>query len=215
MIEHYSDIALGAPRPFIISEYGGRNRPLESQNWSTARDWDTLKSFSSMMMSFMDRPNLMYKAVPFIVLKAEWATSPPSPWRLMRKANEPASYSGDWVYTEMIKFYQLWSEVNGTRVDVISSDPDVQVDAYVDGTSAYVILNNLNSVSHTINLNMFENSGNSLQSVFEKSMYWGGSNVALDQITHTGPLPSITLQPDATTILKYTFANNVDVNETS
>ena len=48
-------------------------------------------------------------------------------------------YSNKYTFTEMIKFYELWSDVNGTRVDVWSDNPDVLADAYVNGNKAYVI----------------------------------------------------------------------------
>ena len=105
--------------------------------------------------------------------------------------------------------------MNGTRVDVTSDDPDVHIDAYVDGNKSYVILNNQNTSSTKVNLNLFGNVGKYVQSVFEKNMYWGGSAVALDETTHTGDISSVTLGSEGTAILEYTFASSVTVDETS
>lgn len=220
MIEHYSHIALGEVKPFVVSEYGGRARNLESGVWSEHRDWQSIKSLSSMMMSFADRPHLMLKTIPFIMLKEEWANSEGTAdgvhnWRLMRRQNEPASFTGDYVYTEMVKFYRLWSEVNGTRVDITTDDPDVQIDAYVDGDRAYVILNNLGKTAKTVNLNLVEANGNSVLSVLEKKLYWDGTGVALDETLHTGELSQVTLPHEGTVILRCTCANPVVIDETA
>ena len=218
MIEHYSALKLGEAKPFVVSEYGGRARNLEAGAWSAFRDWQTIKSISSMLMSFADRPNLIYKTIPFIMLKEEWAytgtVESVHSWRLMRRQNEPTSYTGSWVYTEMVKFYQLWSEVKGTRVDIVADDPDVQIDAYVDGDRAYVILNNLGTAAKTVNLNLFDSTGNPVTSVLEKSLHWGGSGVALDQTLHTGSLSQVSLPHEGTVILRYTFSSPVVVDET-
>jgi len=118
MIEHYSILKTGRALPFVISEYGASTHALINDEWSPWRDWLKVKSINAMLMSFMDRPNMMLKTIPFIICKAEWGrTAVPYSNRLMRQANEPDSHTGEWVYTDMVKFYQLWSghPIFGTR----------------------------------------------------------------------------------------------------
>ncbi len=218
MIEQYSAMTLGAPKPFVVSEYGGRARNLESGTWSAFRDWQTIKSLSSMLLSFADRPHLIDKTIPFIMLKEEWHGTTPTtvhPWRLMRRQDEPASFTGGWVYTEMVKFYRLWSDVKGTRVYIQPSDVDIQTDAYVDGDKAYIILNNLDTSAQTLNLNLFEDGGNTLLNVRVKNMYWNGSAVAIDETNHPGGLAQVQLQPEGTAVLEYTFQDSVAIAKTS
>ncbi len=63
---------------------------------------------------------------------------------LLRQADELEGETGThWVYTELVQFFQLWSDVKGTRIDTHPTDPDIQVDAYVERNKVYVILNNL------------------------------------------------------------------------
>lgn len=216
MIEQYSHLTLGAARPFVISEYGAQVHNLSQQPWSAYRDWLFVKSLSGMMMSFMDRPHLIEKTIPFIIPKAEWGRgNVPYNWRLMRQANEPASASGEWVYTEMVKFYELWSDVRGTRVDIKSFDPDLQADAYVSGNQAFVILNNLDPVTRAVELNVFEDQGNALLGVQEKNMYWDGSVIAIDQVTHSTTPVRVDVRAEGTAILHYWFADPVSLHHTS
>ncbi|MEM9339618.1 MAG: T9SS type A sorting domain-containing protein [Bacteroidota bacterium] len=219
MMEHYSMIRLDTIKPFHISEYGGRNRVLEQAAWSPFRDWTTLRTISPMMLSFMDRPDKILKAIPFIVTKAEWGRQDdgdPYPWRLLRQDFEETGVGGDeWVFTELIKFYELWADVNGKRVHTNASDPDVLVDAYVDGNKAYVIVNNLITNPKTFNLNLFEDSGLVLEGIVEKALYLNGSAPILERIEHATPPAGFTLTPESTTILEYTFAGQVPLDETS
>ena len=98
-------------KPILISEFCGRDHLTEWREWTPERDWNIMKSMSPLMIEFMDRPDNILKAIPFIVPKALWADDGDKyAWRLMRQ-NE----SGQWVYTELVKFYQLWSNVKGTR----------------------------------------------------------------------------------------------------
>jgi len=55
--------------------------------------------------------------------------------------------------------------VNGTRVDTYADDPDLLVDAYVDGNKAYVILTNLDHATQQVDLGVFEDAGTPLVSV--------------------------------------------------
>ena len=54
------------------------------------------------------------------------------------------------MYTEIVKFYQLWANVKGTRVDTKSCNLDTQIDTYVNGNKAYVIINNLHHEPHML-----------------------------------------------------------------
>ena len=57
--------------------------------------------------------------------------------------DEAPAGSGHWEWSGYIRWYELWADVDGTRVETPSSDPDIQVDAYVDGSTGFLILNNL------------------------------------------------------------------------
>ncbi|MFY0627071.1 MAG: Ig-like domain-containing protein [Reichenbachiella sp.] len=220
MMEHYSLISQGEVKPMMISEYGAMAHDYLDDFWTPYRDWLQLKSISSMMMTFMDRPNLINISMPFIVLKAEWGrdqeTGAPYNHRLMRKANEVEGETGEhYVYTEMVKFYQLWSDVNGTRVDTKSLDLDIQVDAYIDGDSAYVILNNLYFEDKTISVNLFEEVGVGLDHLTVKHLYLQGQNPVLETTELTEAPSEFTLGAEGTMILTYAFDSDITIDQTS
>ncbi|MEM8583345.1 MAG: Ig-like domain-containing protein [Bacteroidota bacterium] len=217
MIEHYSAITLDEVKPFLISEFGGRGHDLEASLWTPERDWLSLQSFSSMWMTFMDRPNLVLKTIPFIPIKAEWGTQGGIPynWRLMRRASEMPGETGDhWVYTDMVKIFELWSDVRGKRVETKPTDPDIQSDAYADGNKLYVIINNLENETNEVALNLDVPTGNALAGVETKSMFAFGGLTQLLEEGHD-ELNAITLRPNATTIITYTFENELALAQTS
>ncbi len=218
MLEAYSMLKDGVVKPLVISEYGGRDHSLEGQTWSPERDWIFMKAFSPLLMQFMDRPNSIVKTIPFIMAKATWSATP-DPWRLMRQNSEPGSYvqndySNKYTFTEMIKFYELWSDVNGTRVDVWSDNPDVLADAYVNGNKAYVIFSNLSFSKQPINLNILGTNGNSVSNVKVKHLHSVNNLPVLDVTTSAG-LTDFTLDPEATAIIEYALTNTVSIPETS
>ncbi|SNR30986.1 agarase [Lutibacter agarilyticus] len=220
MMEHYSQLSFNEVKPFVISEYGAQTHDYNNEAWSSYRDWLHVKASNSQLMSFLERPEAIASAINFVIVKAEWGFNSnkniPYPSRLMRKANEPASYTGEWVYTDMAKFFELWKNVNGTRVDSTTDDLDIQVDAYVDGNKGYVILNNLNFEATTINLNVFDEDYKSVSSVVKKHLTLSGSDTTvLNEETFTSAISSVELGAESTIILEYTFDSAIVIDKTS
>lgn len=217
MMEQYSYLKFGKVKPFMISEYGAQMHDYFG-TWSPYRDWLHIVSSNAMMMQFMERANLINQTINFIVIKATWATTGVDDTynhRLMRRANEPESYDGDWVYSEMIKIYQLWANVKGQRVDSRQSDLDILTDAYVDGNKAYVILSNLAFEERKVKLNLFEDNNLSIESLMVKRVYLKDDLPVLDTLNYTATPAEIDLASEGTIILEYTFSGDVSIDQTS
>ncbi len=245
MIEHYNTIRWGNVKPWLISEYGTQLNDFFRENWTPGRDWFILRAFSSMMMQFMERPDVIAKTVPFVLGRAEFlyggAANPGYvyPWRMMRRAEEfplppgiginqanafpafpnnqpPDSQKYD--FTEVIKFYELWANVDGTRVDTKSSDLDVQVDAYVDSSNnkAYLILNSLDDLNLNINLNQVGFDVANVTGVSIQHLFLGtNGNPSLTKEEFATPPDSVTLNEDATMIIEYSFSSSPVVDGVS
>ncbi len=203
MIEQYMHMTLGEVKPFVISEFGASTHALFNDPWTPYRDGLKLKALNGLMMSLIERPDQIAKAIPFIPVKAEWGrTSVPYNDRLMRQKNEAVGGAGEeWVYTDLVKFYELWSDVKGTRVDTWADDPDFQVDAYVDGETLHLIINSLEMADTTIDLALLGANGNTVTQVNTKHLYYDADgNPVLDTNT-TAQLPTALEVKDQATII--------------
>ncbi|WP_299254338.1 Ig-like domain-containing protein [uncultured Aquimarina sp.] len=221
MLETYDVNKFGARKPIIISEYGGVKGAWDFKAHDKRYDWEIMKPFSAMMMQFLERPDYIQLSMPFTPTKAQWGDTDTNgdgvpeyfyQYKMMRDDDQ----DGNWEWSDYIKWFELWSEVKGTRVDTKSSDPDIQVDCYIDGNDAYLILNNLEQVTKGINLNFFGNTPG-LQNVSSKHLYLSGvRDIKLDNTDLGGSAPSsVQLAGDGTMILKYTYANDVNINQSS
>lgn len=100
IIETYSKLKLGEVKPFIISEYGYFWQNGEIENYTKEFDWQNLRSFSTIMMQLMEKPDVMLKTMPFMLLKANWWKSPDYPnakypYRLFRQKKELEGEKGN------------------------------------------------------------------------------------------------------------------------
>lgn len=216
MLEQYDMLTSGKIKPMVISEFGGRDLKLEQQNYNPERDWMTLKAINALTLQFMDRPDNIAKTVPFIMNKAAWSATPHS-WRLQRQTGEPEiyrqnDYSTNYVFTELIKFYELWSDVKGTRVDAWSGNPDVKTDAYIDGNKVHLIFCNYTFNSQNIDINLFGNDENNIESIKVKHLY-AINDLPTLETTNPVTLKNFNLAPEATAIVEYTFRNTLSINE--
>lgn len=186
MLEQYTQMTLGQPSSIVVSEYGAQVHNLNRQAWSPERDWLIMRSINSMMFSFLSRPHLIEKVIPFIPVKAEWGrqdNGQPYPYRLMRQANEAEGESGDlWVYSELVKYYALWQSVNGDKLYSHSNEVDLQHLAYADSDKIRVVVNNLELESSSFSLNLHDLAQSNIQSLSYKHLYADtDNNVVLDQ----------------------------------
>ncbi|MBU2872065.1 cellulase family glycosylhydrolase [Colwellia sp. E2M01] len=223
MMENYSHIAVGEMKPYVISEYGAANHCERSVGWTDKKDTLVLRATNKMLMSFLERPDTIAKTIPFIVVKAEWGRttqngeSIPYGPRLMIQEFERTGVSSqtDWTYSNLVLFYNLWSEVNGTRVDTVSSDLDIQVDAYVDGSEAYVILNNLEFDEAEVNLNALGLDTANITAINIKHLKTDGWVSKIDE-TNPDTLPeAITIDGEGTIVMKVTYNSDIAIDNTS
>ncbi|UZO80381.1 T9SS type A sorting domain-containing protein [Aquimarina sp. ERC-38] len=222
MLEWYDVSKNGAEnrKPVVISEYGGVNGSWDFKPHDTRYDWEIMKPFSAMLMQFLERPDYIELTMPFTPTKAQWGDTDTNgdgtpEYRYQYKMLRDDDGDGEWEWSDYIKWFELWSEVKGTRVDTKSTDPDIQVDAYIDGNDVYLILNNLEPIARDLNLNFFGNTPN-LQSVNTKHLYLSGiRDVKLDNTTSTTAPGSVELAADGTMIIKYTYASDISINQNS
>ncbi|WP_068473589.1 hypothetical protein [Saccharicrinis aurantiacus] len=222
IIEAYSMIKLGEVKPFIISEYGYYWQRETIEKYTKEFDWQNLRSFSTIMMQLMAKPDVMECTMPFMLLQGNWwkpkNDSPTAkyPYRLFRQKKDVEGQTGDeYEFTELVKFYQLWSDVKGTRIDTKSADIDIQTDAYVDGKKMYLILNNMETTPQTLNLNLVDSKKNKVQSIKLKHLYEVNELPILDEKQLDINTKEVTLSQSATMILEYTFKKNINISETN
>ncbi len=224
MLEQYSFLKFGVVKPFVISEFGAAMHQT-TQTWTPYRDWLDMKSTNSMMMQFMQRPNTIDKALHFLMLKWSWEGSDTKTYmhRLFRKANEPSSYTGDWVYTDHIKLYSLWKDVKGTRVDTKANNLDVLTDCYINGNIAYVAVNSLNlSETFVIQPKLFGTT-NTISSLKVKRLFLDkniltnnyATPILSEQTYSSNEIPTeFNLSPEEMMILEYSYDSNIDISQT-
>ncbi|MFY0607704.1 MAG: T9SS type A sorting domain-containing protein [Cyclobacteriaceae bacterium] len=226
MLEQYSVMKFGYVKPFVISEYGASSHDYQGA-WTAYRDYLHNTAANAQVMQFMERPNLIGSAMNYTMLKAKWGTpSANSTWqaRLLRYENEPESLTGKSIYTDRVHFYQLWSDIKGTRVDSKATHLDIQTDAYVDGNKAYVVLNNLAWENKEVAINLTDINELAIEGLSVKSYWLDDTNPVFDD--NAGILATTTygssdipatfeIKAEGTMIFEYTLSGSIEVSRTS
>lgn len=220
LIESYSYQKWGIVKPHLISEYGYTTKGLQGQPYSAALNGICLTSYNNILMSLLDKPDRLLKAVPFITGKATWfykdSRNPdghPYPWVLLRKGK-----NGAYKYTHLRKFWQLWKGVQGKRIYATSNNPDIQVHAFANKNKGYVALNNLAGEAQTINIDYLNTSNQLVNNLTIKRSYNNKNGTPkLVFFTNEKAAKELTLKPGETIILDYdladyTFSNVIKEN---
>ncbi|MBU2871593.1 Ig-like domain-containing protein, partial [Colwellia sp. E2M01] len=236
MVEWYDAQVNGKEnlKPWVISEYGAIASQHEKLSFITNdyryADWLHLRTFNQMFMQLLTRPSQIVKSMPFSPIKGEWGLLQGPDGEAIRyeaslmQTDEAlaANYAdADWYVTDKIQWYELWSDVKGTRVDTHSSDPDIQVDAYVDGNHTYLILNNLEWYDIPVDLSFMGGGDSIVTNVNMKHSYLAeglsstnlGRPILAEAMLNALP-ESVTLEPGSTIILDITYDKNIPVTST-
>lgn len=156
LIDTYSHIKFGVAKPILITEYGKiPTGNMNSLPYSSERSAGMLYSMNGQHMTFMDHPDRILKAIPFVLGKAEWTYGMTNDWvpgtanpfLLWRKTAE-----GDFVTTDLTLFYEFWKGVQGQWRATRSNNPDVRVHCLADDNRLFVILANLEHEEKQVNL---------------------------------------------------------------
>jgi len=226
MLEQYSMMKFGKVKPFVISEFGASSHDYKGA-WSAYSDYLHNVSCNALAMQFMERSNNIGVALNYTMLKAKWGSpTVDNVWqaRLFRMEGEPNSFTGKWIYSDRVHFYQLWANVNGERVDSKPQDLDIMTDAYVEGNKAYVILNNLAWEPKEVRVNLFEDSNLNIEQLMvkhyrldNKYTIFDDNGGKLDTTYYTSSnLPAVfNIGSEGTMILEYTFSETINISKIS
>lgn len=141
MVEAYSYIKFGHVKPLAISEFGGIDNSKPDDSYDDISSVRSVSSFNHFLFNLMERQDNLFISIPFVSDKAEWHIT---------AANNYTSYSAalfipdnpqnlkntTWRLNDKKYFFELWKNVKGERVDITSSNPDIQVQAFKDGADS-------------------------------------------------------------------------------
>lgn len=216
LIETYSMMKWDEVKPHALTEYGDIVKGYPS-GYSDEASSQQLKGINHLMFKFFDRQDRILISIPFITMKSSWHYNEennympygPDLWRPDPEKIVDGRVEG-FLETKTIDFYRLWSDVSGERAVAYSNNPDIMVQAFVDGRHAYLCLNNLDDFEHRVALDSYSFLPD-LESVRIKRLHIPGREVGIytDEELDAAP-DTVTLNPYDTVILQYTFIEPIE-----
>ncbi len=189
LIEAYSKAKLGVVKPFAITEFGGSigvttnkydDDPDNDSDYNPLYSDSSVVSMNHLVHNFIDRQDNFALSVMFTTTIAEWYLSSHgcSYGSVLFTSDNPSDYKNStWSYTGKVKLFQYWRGVQGTRIDIKSSNPDVQTLAFADGNKIYISVDNLNNLEldgytgETQSVSLSHNIDN-IYSITRRQFYW-------------------------------------------
>lgn len=219
LIETYSFAKWGVVKPHAITEYGGIEDGY-GDTYSDLRSAQSLRSINHFLFNLLEREDDLLISVPFITDKSTWFLDPanncePYGGALWRMTNHSGgNCNGTFEYTWRIHFFDLWKDVQGKRGVIETSDPDIQAQLFVDGSTAYVAINNLADNTQTVDLDFLsEMSGLQNVEIRQMEVPISGTPTYTETIQTTAP-ESVTLNSGGTAVLVYTFDSPIEFSKT-
>ena len=209
LYESYTAENFGSPIPLSFTEYGSYNQGNDSGSYgSYPRDlqqWDLVRDVREKLMVLIQRPDRILNAVPFVRPKAWQSGFPTHPdgdnvfWE--QDAN------GDWQETIVASMYRMFAPIEGEYLDVASDNVDVQTVAFRDDNKVYLMLNNLEKTSESVNLSTLLPSGSSVTGAsIDRIHRTTGVNTFEQGLDVTSSWQNLTLAPEEGAVLTLTLS---------
>ncbi len=217
LVETYSYAKWGVVKPHALTEYGGIEQGY-GDTYSDIRSAQSLRSINHLLFNFLEREDDVLISIPFITDKSTWFLNAannyepygPALWR----PTGPDG-TGPFEYTWRIHFFDLWKDVQGERGVIKTSDPDVQAQLFIDGSTAYVAVNNLADNTQMLDLEFLSGLAG-LQSVEIREMEIPADASLQPVYTETTQVTapeSVTLDTGGTAVLVYNFDAPIEFNK--
>ena len=114
LIESYSYEKWGTVKPHVISEFGG----IVGNTYSDINNVQSIRSQNAMLFGLFERQDITELTIPFTTGKSTWhitAANNYLPYKAVLYKPVPFGVPLDqvtsWVYTDRIRFYELWKNV--------------------------------------------------------------------------------------------------------
>ncbi|MGM8362013.1 hypothetical protein ACSV4D_08875 [Flavobacterium sp. ARAG 55.4] len=217
LIEAYSYIKWAKVKPHLISEYGYTAKGMQGKPYSPESDGTCLLSYNKILMTLLDKPDRVLKAVPFIVGRAPWFYKDPKntegnpyPWVISRKMPD-----GSYQLTHLVKFYELWKGVEGKNIAISSNNPDIQVSGYRSNGKTFIAVNNLDDSEQKVNLDFPNNSSKLINKVSIRKLFLDEKGIPQLQYMKNNKLDELVLKAGETVVLdcdtkKIEFSNKLN-----
>ncbi len=223
LLETYTENKCGGVKPLCISEFGAiikipgtNDGDLYHEDYSP----NVVLSMNHIFHNLMERQDNILPSVLFI---GDMAT-----WYLNNKKNvKRNSYTSvlfvpedrqaypktNWVINDKVYFFELWKDVKGDRVEITTSNPDIQSMAFRDGNILYLALDNLHDTAITTSLeSLAGTSGIKGAELRSLTGSWGkGLTYKKSKIDITKPL---TLQSDECAMVVIKLKKNTPYKST-
>ena len=215
LIENHNMNFHGQLIPLSLTEYGSfqmwdvemNGEPFIGNYSIDAQQWDLCRNIKEKMFVFLDQPNLILNAVPFVSPRDFRPNIPTSLFADNVMFQQDAS--GNWEETVIGNLFRLLSKIDGSYVSNTSSDPNVQVQSFRNGDQLYVMLNNLSSSLEVVQLEIETGNadiGNAtIDRVFRSG---GGVNTFVDDDNIVGSFQNIVLNSEECAVVTFTLTSN-------
>lgn len=209
LFESYSHIKFGDPKRIAVTEYGTIQwSQYNGGDWSPydrrLMQWDELTDVKKKMLVFLDRPDRIINATPFIAPQW-WTSSSPTEPAGASNVFWDRNANGTWTETIAAGFFRMLNDLQGKYIDISSDNDEIQVAAFRDGSKLHIVLNNLSESNQTINLNALFNGASATEATLDRVFWNGTTGVHQDNLDVLGSWQNLVLTGEEAAKLTLTY----------
>ncbi|MEM6314792.1 MAG: hypothetical protein AAF743_11930, partial [Planctomycetota bacterium] len=212
LFETYSNIRLGDPKKFAITEYGSfiHSSRADDNDFGEyhrrLRQWDKAVAVKEKLMVFLNRPDRILNATPFISLQ-HWSEQVPTPEEGANYVIWDFNADGTVTETAVAGMFRMTNGLSGDYVAIDSDDSELQVAGFLDDATLHVVMNNLRDGDHDVQLDTLL-PDDAVTHVTMDTLSWDGAQGVYEaDVDVTDAWQTLTLTKEAMAVLTFELAD--------
>ena len=218
MIVNQQEQTHGNRLPISLTEFSSFNRGVNGsmENGSYAgyardeQQWDQSRNFREQLLLYVNRPDDILNAVQFVYAK-HFTNDVPTRDSADNVLYEQDS-NGDYIETVIAKTYRMYAPIDGDYINVEGSTGDLQMAAFRDGDTVYLMLNNLLDTDQQLDLDFLMDGLGSIDSASISRIYRDESlstpNVVIQDQDITNSYGDLILNPKEGAVLTFNVSGD-------
>ena len=209
LFETYSHIKFGDPKKFAITEYGSFiHSSMEDRSYPgyspQKRQWDKMVAVKEKLMIFLQRPDRIINATPFVPIQ-HWSDATPTPDGGRNYVMFDRDADGNWHETIIGSMYRMYNCVQGTYIGIDSDNQDLQAAGFRDGSTLHILLNNLKKKDQIVSIDTMIGPAKVAHAILNHLRWGGEAGIYEGDVDVTASWKRLTLPPEGAAVLTLTL----------
>ena len=197
-------------KPMLITECGSLQAGQGTSDY-----WLRIRSFSAYMHKFMQRPDQIELAVPFVFLTVPWSPTSGNAAFIPEEGKPGHSPLADCRSTPVAHFFELWRDFDGRRIPVSFDRDFLDVTAVHQGNKIQIAVTNMGGRRIKLSPDLANIAENRIVSLQQKRLFHRDGEIVYQELDQIEIGAGFSIDVEETSIITIELKDPLQIEKTT